>query len=224
MHEMEIKPNVVTFSAILNACSCCSLFEEASVLLEELRLFDNHVYGVAHGLLMGDNENVWLQALSLFDEVKQMDTSTASAFDNALIDMMWHFGQKFPRFNLRCNSSTGHGDSGSGENESRTVLDAFFLGKATAEALGERLESSVGEFLSVIGTLQAEQQKKVQEFQEEVLERAKRAKEQAAREAMEAQDVIPESSAADISTVNSVAATASPASSSAASSSASTSI
>ncbi|KAL2488080.1 uncharacterized protein Fot_41372 [Forsythia ovata] len=132
--------------------------------------------------------------------------------------------QKFPRFNLKCNSSTGHGDSGSGENESRTVLDAFFLGKAMAEALGERLESSVGEFLSVIGTLQAEQQKKVQEFQEEVLERAKRAKEQAAREAMEAQDVIPESSAADISTVNSVIATASPASSSAASSSASTSI
>ncbi|KAL2512395.1 Uncharacterized protein Adt_17995 [Abeliophyllum distichum] len=131
--------------------------------------------------------------------------------------------QKFPRFNLRCNSSTGHGDSGSGENESRTVLDAFFLGKAMAEALGERLESSVGEFLSVIGTLQAEQQKKVQEFQEEVLERAKRAKEQAAREAMEAQDVIPESSAADI-TVNSVAATTSPASTSAASSSASTSI
>ncbi|KAI3449381.1 hypothetical protein Pfo_006046 [Paulownia fortunei] len=94
MHEMEIKPNVVTFSAILNACSRCNSFEEASLLLEELRLFDNQVYGVAHGLLMGQNENTWSQALLLFDEVKRMDSSTASAFYNALTDMLWHFGQK----------------------------------------------------------------------------------------------------------------------------------
>ncbi|KAJ6955848.1 hypothetical protein NC652_007069 [Populus alba x Populus x berolinensis] len=94
MHELEIKPNVVTFSAILNACSRCNSFEEASMLLEELRLFDNQVYGVAHGLLMGYRENVWEQAQSLFDEVKLMDSSTASAFYNALTDMLWHFGQK----------------------------------------------------------------------------------------------------------------------------------
>ncbi|KAL2239067.1 pentatricopeptide repeat-containing protein At2g31400, chloroplastic [Sesamum indicum] len=94
MHEMEIKPNVVTFSAILNACSRCNSFEEASLLLEELRLFDNQVYGVAHGLLMGYNEKTWSQALLLFDEVKRMDSSTASAFYNALTDMLWHFGQK----------------------------------------------------------------------------------------------------------------------------------
>ncbi|XP_076933346.1 pentatricopeptide repeat-containing protein GUN1, chloroplastic-like [Bidens hawaiensis] len=94
MHELEIKPNVVTFSAILNACSRCSSFEEASLLLEELRLFDNQVYGVAHGLLMGHRENVWVHALSLFDEVKRMDSGTASAFYNALTDMLWHFGQK----------------------------------------------------------------------------------------------------------------------------------
>lgn len=94
MHELEIKPNVVTFSAILNACSRCDSFEDASMLLEELRLFDNQVYGVAHGLLMGRRENVWIEALSLFDEVKSMDSSTASAFYNALTDMLWHFGQK----------------------------------------------------------------------------------------------------------------------------------
>ncbi|MBA0863069.1 hypothetical protein Goshw_016323 [Gossypium schwendimanii] len=131
MHELEIKPNVVTFSAILNACrysyylsstlvafrilfggKCgfwcsgtevlflysftdrCDSFEDASMLLEELRLFDNQVYGVAHGLLMGYRENVWIQAQSLFDEVKSMDSSTASAFYNALTDMLWHFGQK----------------------------------------------------------------------------------------------------------------------------------
>ncbi|KAI4301526.1 hypothetical protein L6164_034795 [Bauhinia variegata] len=94
MHLLEIKPNVVTFSAILNACSRCNSYEEASMLLEELRLFDNQVYGVAHGLLMGYRENIWVQARSLFDEVKHMDSSTASGFYNALTDMLWHFGQK----------------------------------------------------------------------------------------------------------------------------------
>lgn len=94
MHQLDIKPNVVTFSAILNACSRCNSFEDASMLLEELRLFDNRVYGVAHGLLMGSREKIWIQAQSLFDEVKRMDSSTASAFYNALTDMLWHFGQK----------------------------------------------------------------------------------------------------------------------------------
>ncbi|KAG2693298.1 hypothetical protein I3760_08G089700 [Carya illinoinensis] len=94
MHELKIKPNVVTFSAILNACSRCNVLEDASMLLEELRLLDNQVYGVAHGLLMGDRENVWIQAQFLFDEMKMMDSSTASAFYNALTDMLWHFGQK----------------------------------------------------------------------------------------------------------------------------------
>ncbi|KAF3553263.1 hypothetical protein F2Q69_00011642 [Brassica cretica] len=94
MHQLDIKPNVVTFSAILNACSRCNSFEDASVLLEELRVFDNQVYGVVHGLLMGRRENVWLQARSLFDKLKEMDGSTTSAFYNALTDMLWHFGQK----------------------------------------------------------------------------------------------------------------------------------
>lgn len=80
-----------------------------------------------------------------------------------------------------------------GESESRSVLDAFFLGKALAEALNERIESAVGEFLSTIGRLQAEQQKQVQDFQDDVLERARRAKEKAAREAMEAQGLISKS-------------------------------
>lgn len=44
-------------------------------------------------------------------------------------------------------------------------MDAFFLGKALAEALNERIESAVGEFFSTIGRLQSEQQKQVQEFQ-----------------------------------------------------------
>lgn len=74
-------------------CSRCNSFGDASNLLDELRLFDNKVYGVAHGLLMGYRESIWFKAQSLFDEIKHMDSSTASAFYNALTDMLWHFGQ-----------------------------------------------------------------------------------------------------------------------------------
>ncbi|KAG5016777.1 hypothetical protein JHK85_022913 [Glycine max] len=94
MHEMEIKPNVVTFSAILNACSCCETFQDASKLLDALRVFDSQVYGVAHGLLMGHRQGIWDQTQTLFDELEHLDSSTASAFYNALTDMLWHFGQK----------------------------------------------------------------------------------------------------------------------------------
>ncbi|RZC62319.1 hypothetical protein C5167_024106 [Papaver somniferum] len=83
---------------------------------------------------------------------------------------------------------------GGGDSGSKSVLDAFFLGKALAEAINERVESTLGELLSTVGRLQAEQQKQVQDFQEEVLERAKSAKEKAAREAMEAQGNIPSKS------------------------------
>ncbi|CAL9078995.1 unnamed protein product [Musa textilis] len=93
MIQQGVRPNVVTFSAILNACSRCNSFEDASLLLEQLRLFDNFVYGVAHGLLMGSRE-AWVQAQSLFDELRRMDAPTSSAFYNALTDVLWHFGQR----------------------------------------------------------------------------------------------------------------------------------
>ncbi|XP_039124717.1 uncharacterized protein LOC120261090 isoform X2 [Dioscorea cayenensis subsp. rotundata] len=54
-----------------------------------------------------------------------------------------------------------------------------------SEALNERIGSTVGEILSVVGQWQAEQQKQVLDFQDEVLERAKRAKERAALEVTE---------------------------------------
>ncbi|KAD0351782.1 hypothetical protein E3N88_44404 [Mikania micrantha] len=104
-----------------------------------------------------------------------------------------------PRQGLKCNCSRTPGDPDRGENESKQILDAFFLGKAFAEALNERIESTVGEFLSTVGRLQAEQQRQVQEFQDEVLERAKKAKEKAAREAMEAQGLVPKSTASNSS-------------------------
>uniref|UniRef100_A0A2C9UTL1 Uncharacterized protein n=1 Tax=Manihot esculenta TaxID=3983 RepID=A0A2C9UTL1_MANES len=91
---------------------------------------------------------------------------------------------------VRCNSSTRPGGPVSGDNESRNVLDAFFVGKALAEALSERIESTVGDLLNVMGRLQAEQQRQIQDFQVDVLERARRAKENAAREAIEAQGLV----------------------------------
>ncbi|CAN4093638.1 unnamed protein product [Withania somnifera] len=99
-----------------------------------------------------------------------------------------------PPLTFTCNFSSG---SPPGENESKDILDAFFLGKALAEAVTERIESTVGEFLSTVGRLQAEQQKQVQDFQEEVLERAKQAKVKAARETMGTQGLISNSYAAN---------------------------
>ncbi|KAG5404098.1 hypothetical protein IGI04_010217 [Brassica rapa subsp. trilocularis] len=73
----------------INNYGCkCNSFEDASMLLEELRLFDNQVYGVVHGLLKGHGQNVWLQARSLFDKVNEMDGSAASSFYNALTNML----------------------------------------------------------------------------------------------------------------------------------------
>ncbi|CAN6343324.1 unnamed protein product [Urochloa humidicola] len=93
MIQQGVRPNVVTFSAILNACSRCNNFEDAALLLEQLRLFDNFVYGVAYGLLMG-HRDVWSQARSLFNQLGHMDSPTSSAFYNALTDVLWHFGQR----------------------------------------------------------------------------------------------------------------------------------
>ncbi len=73
--------------------SRCASLQEASVLLEEMRLFDNRVYGVAHGLLMGLRQHVWGEAEGLFDEIARMDYTTGAAFYNALTDVLWHFGQ-----------------------------------------------------------------------------------------------------------------------------------
>ncbi|MQM07389.1 hypothetical protein Taro_040229 [Colocasia esculenta] len=88
------------------------------------------------------------------------------------------------------DSRNSPGPGSSGDSESKAALDAFFLGKAFAEALNERIGSTVGEVLSVIGQWQAEQQKQVIDFQEEVVQRAKVAKEKAALEALEGQGVL----------------------------------
>ncbi|KAM3368872.1 hypothetical protein ACQJBY_017032 [Aegilops geniculata] len=98
------------------------------------------------------------------------------------------FPSSSPVRNLRrfaARSGGGRPEPKAGDDESKAVLDAFFLGKALAEALTERAESVVGEVFSVVGQWQAEQQKQVQEFQEEVVQRAQKAKERAAEEVVD---------------------------------------
>ncbi|XP_066381304.1 uncharacterized protein [Miscanthus floridulus] len=75
--------------------------------------------------------------------------------------------RRLPRFAARSSGGGGgtRPEPKPDDNESKAVLDAFFLGKAFAEALTERVESVVGEVFSVVGQWQAEQQKQVQEFQ-----------------------------------------------------------
>ncbi|KAK7859463.1 pentatricopeptide repeat-containing protein [Quercus suber] len=60
MHELEIKPNVVTFSAILNACSWCNSFEDASyVHVCSVRSFLYKKKRAQLVVLEGKRRNVW---------------------------------------------------------------------------------------------------------------------------------------------------------------------
>ncbi|KAM7270228.1 hypothetical protein ACFE04_029442 [Oxalis oulophora] len=127
--------------------------------------------------------------------------NTLSFFTNyGTSDCKINGGTGLVRRNLVLTQCSTKPPSSSSENESRTILDAFFLGKALAEAVSERVESTLGEVLSTIGRLQAENQKQVEDFQEDVLERAKKAKEKAAREAMEANGLAPPRSSTIINT------------------------
>ncbi|CAG7871168.1 unnamed protein product [Brassica rapa] len=87
-NQLEIKPNVVTFSAILNACSRCNSFADASVLLEKLRVFDSQVYGVVHVVLIPKHITIVMEYAvggGLFDRIcsagrfKEDETKAAAA-------------------------------------------------------------------------------------------------------------------------------------------------
>ncbi|GAQ77962.1 hypothetical protein KFL_000060270 [Klebsormidium nitens] len=59
-----------------------------------------------------------------------------------------------------------------GDQTSKQVLDAFFLGRALAETINERLGTALGELISEVSRVQAEQREFIREFQEEVQNRA----------------------------------------------------
>ncbi|MEA5583311.1 hypothetical protein VB620_18440 [Nodularia harveyana UHCC-0300] len=60
---------------------------------------------------------------------------------------------------------------------SNPLLQAFFVGRAVAEVINERLEVAVTDALSDFGKFDAEAREQVRQFTEEVLERANRAAE-----------------------------------------------
>lgn len=55
---------------------------------------------------------------------------------------------------------------------SNSVLHAFFIGRALAEAAGEQVEHLVSDGLSLVGKFDAEQRENLRRFTEEVMARA----------------------------------------------------
>ncbi len=62
---------------------------------------------------------------------------------------------------------------------SNPLLQAFFVGRAVAEVVNERLEVALTDALSELGKFDAEARDQLRQFTEEVLERANRAAEAA---------------------------------------------
>lgn len=62
---------------------------------------------------------------------------------------------------------------------SNPLVQAFFVGRAVAEVLNERLEVALTDALSELGKFDAEAREQLRQFTDEVLERANRAAEAA---------------------------------------------
>jgi peptidoglycan hydrolase CwlO-like protein len=59
---------------------------------------------------------------------------------------------------------------------SKSPLDAFFIGRATAEAVIDRLENTLSDALSALGKFDAEQREQLRIFVETVMEKADKQK------------------------------------------------
>ncbi|MBD2448635.1 hypothetical protein H6G76_16030 [Nostoc sp. FACHB-152] len=62
---------------------------------------------------------------------------------------------------------------------SNPLLQAFFVGRAVAEVINERLEVALTDALSEVGKFDAEAREQMRQFTQEVIERANRAAEAA---------------------------------------------
>ncbi len=69
---------------------------------------------------------------------------------------------------------------------SNPALHAFYVGRAFAEVLGERLEDTVTNSLSELGQLEAKQREAMREFVEEVMARAEKSEGQPSSTATQA--------------------------------------
>jgi peptidoglycan hydrolase CwlO-like protein len=59
---------------------------------------------------------------------------------------------------------------------SKSPLDAFFIGRATAEAVIDRIEETVTDTLSALSKFDAEQREQIRTFVETILEKAEQQK------------------------------------------------
>ena len=64
---------------------------------------------------------------------------------------------------------------------SNPISEAFFVGKALAEVVGEKIEDNLTSLLSDIGKFDAETKQRLQEFAEEVKARAEKNKDNSVR-------------------------------------------
>ncbi|HEY9829557.1 MAG TPA: hypothetical protein V6D26_03200 [Stenomitos sp.] len=62
---------------------------------------------------------------------------------------------------------------------SHSVIHAFFVGRALAQALNEQVEDALTNALSELGKFDAEQRERLRQFTEQVLEKAQREAESA---------------------------------------------
>ena len=62
---------------------------------------------------------------------------------------------------------------------SNSVIHAFFVGRALAQALNEQLEDALTNALSELGKFDAEQRERLRQFTEQVMEKAQREAEMA---------------------------------------------
>ncbi|PZU97350.1 MAG: hypothetical protein DCE90_07295 [Pseudanabaena sp.] len=60
---------------------------------------------------------------------------------------------------------------------SKSPLDAFFIGRATAEAVIDRIEETVTDTISALSKFDAEQREQIRIFVETILEKAEQQKE-----------------------------------------------
>ncbi|KAL4458677.1 hypothetical protein ABPG75_013542 [Micractinium tetrahymenae] len=79
------------------------------------------------------------------------------------------------RPNVRSRAASSSRDAAaSAQQESRGMLEAFFIGRALAEVVNERLGAALGDALADFGKWDAETRQAMRELREEVLSRAQR--------------------------------------------------
>ncbi|DBA83119.1 TPA: hypothetical protein ACH3X2_006644 [Trebouxia sp. C0005] len=90
----------------------------------------------------------------------------------------------------------------SNKGSDRSVLEAFFLGRAFAETVNDRLGAALGDLLSEIAKADAERRQAWKEFESEVQDRAKAAFLKSTQSSLSRQKQLPENASLPRTTTN----------------------